>query len=287
MAEHSPEPAPADAHETDGLPFMIAGVGASAGGLEAYTELLDGLSPSPGLALLLVSHLDPEQKSHLAPILSRSSRMPVIEVSEGMAVEANHVYVIPPGTNMAMTDGHLSLTRDRRGRCRTCRSTICSARWRRSRKDDPSACILSGNGSDGVIAMQAIKAAGGVTFAQDEVTARYPSMPRAAVLDGNVDHVMRPREIAEELERIAHHPYTASPNNRWSDRGQSVRTRSWPSSTCFAFATTVDFTHYKQTTIAAACLRRMALRNIREPGGISGRPSLRRRRSSEGCIRIS
>ena len=75
--------------EMGSLRFPVAGVGASAGGLEAYSELLDGLSTNPGLALLLVSHLDPEQKSHLAPILSRVSRMPVLEATEGMAVEVD------------------------------------------------------------------------------------------------------------------------------------------------------------------------------------------------------
>ena len=115
--------------ESGGLPFLVVGVGASAGGLEAYTELLESLSSTPGLALLLVSHLDPEHKSNLAPILSHTSKMPVLEVTEGMAVEINHVYVIPSGTNMAMTDGHLTLTRARRGRRHTCRSITCSGRW--------------------------------------------------------------------------------------------------------------------------------------------------------------
>jgi len=108
MTEISSE-SPSQTPPTDGLPFLVVGVGASAGGLEAYTELIDELPGEPGLALLLVSHLDPDQKSHLAPILSRVSRMPVHEVTEGMAVVPDNVYVIPPGTNMAMTDGHLTL----------------------------------------------------------------------------------------------------------------------------------------------------------------------------------
>ncbi len=125
--------------------------------------------------------------------------------------------------------------------------------------------LLSGNGSDGVIAMQAIKAAGGVTFAQDDVTARYPSMPRAAVLDGNVDHVMRPREIAKELERIALHPYTKYPEQPLA---QVVEAGEDPIAAIIKLLrsrTSVDFTHYKQTTIRRRVLRRMALRNISEP----------------------
>src|SRR6476620_2340969 len=92
------------------LTFLVAGVGASAGGLEAYIELLEGLQPHPGLALLVVSHLAPDSKSHLAEILGRSCKMSVHEVREGMAIKIDNVYVIPPNGNMAMTDGSLTLT---------------------------------------------------------------------------------------------------------------------------------------------------------------------------------
>src|SRR5207302_9929354 len=101
-------PPPTD--EQPGLPFLVVGVGASAGGLEAYTELLEALPTGPGLALLLVSHLVPDQKSHLTEILARVSRMPVQEVTEGMKVEADHVYVMPPAAIMTLADGHLPLS---------------------------------------------------------------------------------------------------------------------------------------------------------------------------------
>ena len=263
--DSQPPPAAAEVEESEGLPFLIVGVGASAGGLEAYTELLDALPANPGLALLLVSHLDPEQKSHLAPILSRVSRMPVIEVAEGMAVKSDRVYVIPPGTNMAMTDGHLALTPRPPRPVPHMPIDHLFRSLAAIQKQRSVGVILSGNGSDGVIALQAIKAAGGVTFAQDDVTARYPSMPRAAVCDGNVDHVMRPRDIAQELERIVHHPYTK----------QIVHAVPAPAVTgenpvesiinLLRQRMTVDFTHYKQSTIQRRVLRRMALRNIKNP----------------------
>ena len=173
--------------------------------------------------------------------------------------------MIPPGTNMAMTDGHLTLS-PRPPRPvphmpidHLFRSLAAIQRSR------AIGVMLSGNGTDGVIAMQAIKAAGGITFAQDEKTARYPSMPRSAVLDGNVDHVMRPRDIARELERIARHPYS-----RPADR--PARNRRPPDGDHVAeiidllrLRTAVDFTHYKQTTIHRRILRRMALRNLQDP----------------------
>ena len=127
------------------------------------------------------------------------------------------------------------------------------------------AVILSGNGSDGVIALQDVKAAGGVTFAQDELTARYPSMPRAAALDGNADHIMRPRDIASELVRIAGHPYTNEDDKPplpvttldGDPIGEIIN--------LLRVRTSVDFTHYKQTTIRRRILRRMALRNLQDP----------------------
>src|SRR5207245_7799078 len=136
-------------------------------------------------------------------VLGRVSKMPVAEVTEGMRVEVNNVYTIPPGTVMALTDGHLTLTS--RGP-RTAPHMPIDHLFRSLaaiQKARAVGIVLSGNGSDGAIALQAIKAAGGVTFAQDEATARSPGMPRAAVLEGGVDHVLRPVAIAGELVRIA------------------------------------------------------------------------------------
>ena len=256
-----------EAEESQGLPFFVVGVGASAGGLEAYTELLDGLSASPGMAFLLVSHLDPEHKSLLAPILARVCRMPVVEVTEGMAVEIDRVYVIPPGTNMEMADGHLTLTPRAPRPIPHMPIDVLLRSLSELQKNRAVGVILSGNGTDGVIALQAIKAAGGVTFAQDEESARYTSMPRAAAHDGNVDHVMRPSAIAAELERIARHPYgrpegpglvPAPPQAMPDPVAEMIH--------LLRHRTGVDFTNYKQSTIRRRILRRMALRNIQEPG---------------------
>jgi two-component system CheB/CheR fusion protein len=245
------------------LPFLVVGVGASAGGLEAYTELLEAMPAEPGLALIVVSHLDPDHKSHLPEILTRVSKMPVREVKEGMRVDVDHVYVIPPATVVALTDGHLTLTP--RGPRAVPHMPIdhLFRSLAHIQKSRAVGVVLSGNGSDGAIALHTIKAVGGVTFAQDEKTAKHPSMPRAATLDGNVDHVLRPRDIAQELTRIARHAYTrhveppppAPPEtDPVADIIDLLRSR-----------TNVDFTHYKQTTIRRRILRRMALRNLNEP----------------------
>lgn len=252
-------------NDQPGLPFLVAGVGASAGGLEAYTELLEDLPSNPGFALLLVSHLTPDQKSHLVEILSRTCKMPVQEVTEGMKVERDHVYVIPPGTSMSLADGHLSLT-PRVPRVVPHMPMDYLFRSLASiQKSRAAGVVLSGNGSDGAIGLQTIKAAGGVTFAQDEQTARHPSMPRAAMLDGNVDHILRPREIARELQRIAKHPYAAQHDETQAPPAPPPGDPILEIIDLLRVRTGVDFTHYKQTTIRRRILRRMALRNLQTP----------------------
>jgi two-component system CheB/CheR fusion protein len=241
------------------------GVGASAGGLEALTELFGGLSAGPGMAFLVAVHLDPRQKSHLPQILGKTTPMPVHEVTEGMPVEINHVYVMPPNTTMALTDGRLILQP---------RSPLPGGHMPvdhlfRSlasvHKSKAIAVVLSGGGTDGALGLHEVKAEGGITFAQDENSARHNSMPRSAILHGTVDYVLRPIDIARELERIARHPYTreappaaeaAPPDLEGFDEIIGL----------LHGRMSVDFTHYKQSTIKRRILRRMALRGLESVG---------------------
>src|SRR5439155_7577229 len=188
-------------------PFSVVGVGASAGGLEAFTELLEALPSTPEMAFILVVHLEPHRESHLAEVLGRVTPMPVRQVTEGMAVEPNHVYLIPPNTNLALSDGRLALSP---------RSPLPGQHMpidhlfrslANIRKNRAIAVILSGGGTDGTLGFQAIKAEGGITFAQDERSAKQSSMPRSASVDGCVDYILPPKEISRELMRIAQHPY--------------------------------------------------------------------------------
>lgn len=251
--------------ESPSLPFLVVGVGASAGGLEAYTELLEVLPANPNLALLLVSHLDPAQKSHLVEILARISKMPVQEVVEGVKVEVDRVYVIPPGVTMELIDGHLTLSPRPPRSVLHMPVDLLFRSLAAIQKSRSAGVVLSGNGSDGAIALQAIKAAGGVTFAQDEQSARHPSMPRAAALDGSVDHILRPRDIAHELERIAKHPYSQSDEASPETALPLVRDPVADIIDLLRSRTGVDFSYYKQTTIRRRILRRMALRNLQSP----------------------
>ena len=237
----------------------IVGVGASAGGLEAFTELLRHLPDDTGMAFVLIQHLDPLHDSHLTELLSKESKMPVAEVKDGTRPEANHVYVISPRFNLDLSDG-LLLTPARPAKGRNMPIDAFFASLASERGSQSMGVILSGTASDGTRGLQAIKAAGGTTFVQEEASARYDSMPRNAIAAGVADFVLPPAGIARQLvakARAAQPPLefeeSAGPagNDDLAKILRLVRT-----------ATGVDFTHYKQGTLSRRIKRRMALRGF-------------------------
>ena len=160
--------------------FRIVGVGASAGGLDAFTQLLRPLPMDTGMAFVLIQHLDPGHKSMLTDILSRETRMPVHEARDKMVVEPNHVYVIPPNTQMSIARDILQLAP--RDESRDSHRPI--DHFLNSLAEDKGplaiAVILSGADSDGAGALYAFKARGGITLAQDPLLAKFNTMPAAA-----------------------------------------------------------------------------------------------------------
>ena len=193
---------------SEGSSFPIVGVGASAGGLAAFTELLTHLPLDTGMGFVLVQHLDPEHESALTQLLARATKMPVREITNNQRVEANRVYVIPPNTNLGIARGVLKLRP--RSEMRTPHRSIdfFFESLAQDQRERAIGVILSGTATDGTLGLAAIKAEGGITFAQDD-SARYDSMPRSAVAAGCVDFVLSPEDIAKELARIAKHPYVA------------------------------------------------------------------------------
>lgn len=241
----------------------IVGIGASAGGLEACTRLLKTLPLDTGLAFVLVQHLDPKHDSMLTDILSRSTSLPIQEVRQGMVLEPNHVYVIPPNTDLVVRKGCLNLKP--RAEAQGQHFTIDSF-FRSLAEDQKSRAIgviLSGTGTDGTLGLHAIKANGGLTFAQDVKSAKYSGMPRHAVMAGAVDIVLSPEGIVRELAAIGHHPFLVP-----SLQAEAVEIL--PESEdhlhrIFALlrgATGVDFSLYKPTTTQRRIARRMVLHKI-------------------------
>ena len=195
----------ADVSPPRGNPFPMVGIGASAGGLEAFVELLTNLPADTGMAFVLVQHLDPSHESLLPELLAPHTLMPVITVENDLEIEPNHVYVIPPNASMELADGVLRLVAREPGLHLPIDIFFRSlARVQGSRA---IGVVLSGNASDGSFGVRAIKSECGITFAQAEMSARFGGMPRNAISTGAIDYVLSPAEIARELAGIADHPY--------------------------------------------------------------------------------
>jgi two-component system, chemotaxis family, CheB/CheR fusion protein len=259
VSEKSPETAPAVHRE---LP--VVAVGASAGGLEAFTKLLENLPPDTGMAFVLIQHLDPTHASMLPEILPRSTKMPVVSVRDGLRIESNRVYVIPSASRATLVDGTFRLE----GRNPKARELPIDVFFRSIAENHQHAgigVILSGTLSDGALGLKAIKAEGGITFVQDEASAKFPAMPRAAIALGPVDFVLPPDGIARELARIGRELAQGLPLKSRDPRREAslpVVARSEEPHLRQIFemirkATDVDFAAYRPTTVRRRIARRM------------------------------
>lgn len=243
--------------------FPVVGIGASAGGLEAFRALLSHLPTDTGMAFVLIQHLAPTQKSLLRDILSRATAMPVFEVQDGTAVEPNCVYVIPPNTKMTIAQGVLKLSPREKIYGVAMPVDVFFLSLAEDRGNRAIAIVLSGGDSDGARGLEAVKTAGGITFAQCEDSAKVSSMPNTAVATGQVDFILPPAEIGEELAKISRHPYVTytSPKKavESSSDSESVDTAQQDIFTLLRTARGVDFTLYKHATLTRRIQRRMVL----------------------------
>ena len=243
--------------------FAIVGVGASAGGLEAFRQLLAHVPDQSGLAFVLVQHLEATRASQLSDALATSTTMRVAQAEDGVRVEPDHVYVIPPGTQMTIEGGVLRLSPlggDER------RPTLPIDHFFHSLAADRGrqaiGVVLSGNASDGTAGLTAIRENGGITFAQDPRSARVGTMPRSAIDAGVVDFCLPLPAMGTELGRLSRHPYLA--------RGEPVPpTPAGATSLAEVIAivrtgTGVDFGEHKQATFKRRLARRMVVRKAKD-----------------------
>ena len=242
--------------------FPIIGIGASAGGLEAFELFFKTMPADSGMAFVLVPHLDPGHASMLSEILQRNTTMPVHEAQDQIIIQANHVYIIPPDKDMAIFHGalHLSVPEQARGM----RLPIDS--FFRSLAEDQGeraiCVILSGSGSDGTLGLRAIHGAGGVSFVQEPSTAKYDGMPTSAVQSGLATYVLPVEKITEQLvtyvKTIADTgvpPAPPVPAALSAMRRIMMLLRS---------KTGNDFSQYKQSTIRRRIERRMGVHNLKD-----------------------
>ena len=236
--------------------FPVVVVGASAGGLAAFTAFLKALPTDCGLAYVFIQHLIPNRESALTLLLSRATAMLVTEAEDNELVQPDHVYVIPPNRNITIHKGRLILTK--RTGSPGLQRPIDNFAIALAADAGSSAIgvILSGTGSDGTDGLRAIKAAGGVTFAQDPKTAEWPDMPASAITAGVADFTLSTKQIAVALAKVG----------RQSNLGETtmVPEGSDLGKLCLILeaATGIDFRLYKQATVRRRISRRMALQKI-------------------------
>jgi two-component system, chemotaxis family, CheB/CheR fusion protein len=245
----------------------IVGVGASAGGLEAFTQLLKHLPTDTGMAFVLIQHLDPTHASLLTELLAKATTMPVTEVLDGMVVLPDRVYIIPPNCELVLVGNKLQLSARQKTHGRYLPIDRFFQSLATDRQHRAIAVVLSGADGDGALGLAAVKAAGGITFAQDHDSAKFGGMPHQAISTGCVDFVLSPEQIAMELTTISRHEYIAQlpPSPVAEIEVEVVGTNENTLATIFSLLRQkkgVDFSGYKPATIKRRIARRMALHNL-------------------------
>ena len=242
--------------------FPIVAIGASAGGLEAMTQLLQHLPSNIGMAFIYVQHLSPDHESILASLLAKHSKIPVREVKDMTRIEPDNIYVMPSDKEMNVVGEKIKLTPRPAGHRVNLLIDVFFTSLAEEHKENVIGIILSGSATDGTRGMKAIKHAGGLTFAQDD-TAKFNSMPKSAIAAGVVDFVLPPDQIATELIRLSKHPYIKINGKPSEDEihDDSSDMRFILDLLHKSFG--VNFSLYKMNTIKRRIIRRMLLYKIK------------------------
>ncbi len=243
--------------------FPIVGIGASAGGLAAFEAFFSGMPADvePGMAFVLVQHLDPNHKSMLTELIKRYTRMQVYEVEDGMQVEPNCTYIIPPNADMAFLNGSLQLLEPAVPRGLRLPIDFFFRSLAMDQHERAICIVLSGTGSDGTLGLRAIKGEGGMAMAQSLDSTEYDGMPRSAIATGLVDYVLPPGEMAGQLIAYATHAYdlTGADVISLDGKKEGIYKKIF---VILRAQTGHDFSLYKQNTITRRVERRMAVQQI-------------------------
>lgn len=242
--------------------FPIVGIGASAGGLDAFKKFFGALPAESGMAFVLIQHLDPTRESLTADLVGGYTRMRVVQVKDGMPVEANRVYVIPPNTYLSIHDRTLRLSAPTAPRSLRMAIDFFLSSLAEDQQENAIGIIVSGTGTDGTLGLKEIKAGGGMTMVQDPQTVQHDGMPRSAIASGSADYVLPAEQMADALLAYAQHAAGAATT-------MTVPPEKAPDLLTTAMEllrahTKFDFSGYKKGTLRRRIQRRMSLRHFSE-----------------------
>ena len=238
--------------------FPVVGIGASAGGLEAFKKLLKAIPEDSGMAYVLVQHLHPGHESFLTEILQKVTKIPVAEIADNVTVLPNHIYIIPSNKMLIANDGKLELSpRPEKSKNKlNLPIDLFFTSLAEIHQSHAIGVVLSGTASDGTLGLKAIRNNGGITMAQD-TSAEYDGMPQSAVYAGVVDFILPPEEIPEKIKEITE---KIERNEKDDDNLPKQQEDIYKQIlTLLRIRKGTDFTYYKQTTVRRRILRRMAI----------------------------
>lgn len=247
----------------------IVGIGASAGGLEAFEQFFHAVPSDSGIAFILVPHLDPDHESLLVDILGRATSMPVLQAEDLMQIDPDHVYIIPPNREMTVFHQKIHLNIPETHKSQRMKIDLFFRSLAEDQEEKAIGIILSGTGTDGTQGLRAIQGSGGITFVQEPGTAKYDGMPTSAISNGYATFILPIEEMPAQIissvktltrERKQFHPAPEDvipPDLKGSISRilQIIRSR-----------TGHDFSQYKKSTISRRITRRMAVHMIEETG---------------------
>ncbi|OIN57405.1 chemotaxis protein CheB [Arsenicibacter rosenii] len=246
--------------------FPVVGIGASAGGLAAFKKLLKAIPPQSGMAYVLVQHLAPNHESQLPGLLQKVTVVPVLEITDDIKVEPDHIYILPSNKMLVANDGVLQLSpRATQKNQLNLPIDLFFESLAEIHQNHAIGVVLSGTGSDGTNGLRAIKAHGGLTFAQDMASATNDGMPKSAVKAGVVDFILAPEDIPQKLLDITRMLRSEPGNLPAPPRAEKAIVDKILAQLRMHKGT--DFTYYKHTTIRRRILRRMAINDLKEPAG--------------------
>ncbi len=242
-------------------PFIIVGIGASAGGLSAFESFFQAIPSdcNSGMAFLLIQHLSPDYKSILQELVQQYTTMKVYEAQDGIRVEPNCVYVIPPNYNMGLLDGTIELTKPLSPRGHRLPIDYFFNSLAVDQHRYAVGIILSGTAHDGSIGIKAIKKAGGLVLVQSIESSEFAGMPESAIATHYVDYVLNPNEMFKKLVLHAKNISNYKSQKIYSDNDENILQKIF---ILLRNKTTHDFSMYKPSTVGRRIARRMAVHQI-------------------------